>query len=43
LIRVGEELAPDVFVERIDEDGLWVDNGSGEPILLGFDGKGDTN
>lgn len=37
LVRVGRELAPGVVVERIDADGLWVDNGGDAPELLGFD------
>jgi hypothetical protein len=37
IVRVGRELAPGVTVQRIDEDGLWVDNGEEEPVLLGFD------
>lgn len=36
LMRVGDELAKDVRIERIDEDGLWVDNGEKELVLLGF-------
>ncbi|MEO9496866.1 MAG: hypothetical protein ABJG42_20515 [Vibrio splendidus] len=34
LVRVGQELAAGVKILRIDEDGLWIDNGADEPALL---------
>ncbi|MEL6886677.1 MAG: type II secretion system protein N [Pseudomonadota bacterium] len=36
VVRVGDELADAVTVARIDEQGLWVDNGGDAPVLLGF-------
>ncbi|MFT5796434.1 MAG: hypothetical protein ACI84R_000480 [Candidatus Azotimanducaceae bacterium] len=38
VVRVGHELADGITVQRIDEEGLWVDNGGDEAVLLGFDG-----
>ncbi len=36
LIRVGDTLATGVIVKRIDEAGLWVDNGADELELLAY-------
>lgn len=36
IIRVGEELAAGIRVDRIDAAGLWVDRGDNAPELLGF-------
>lgn len=36
IVRIGDALAENVSVIRIDEDGLWVDNGGDAPVLLGF-------
>ncbi|WP_299628587.1 hypothetical protein [uncultured Tateyamaria sp.] len=36
IVRVGDALAENVTVTRIDEAGLWVDNGGDAPVLLGF-------
>lgn len=36
LLRVGDELEPDVVVARIDEQGLWVSRGGDEPERLAF-------
>jgi hypothetical protein len=41
IVRVGRELAAGITVQRIDEDGLWVDNGGDEPVLLGFEKAGN--
>ena len=36
IIRVGEELAAGIRVDRIDAAGLWVDRGGDDAELLGF-------
>ena len=36
LLRIGDELEPDVIVSRIDKDGLWVSRDGDEPELLAF-------
>ena len=36
IIKVGDELVEGLKIERIDEAGLWVDNGGDELELLGF-------
>ena len=36
IIRVGDELVEGLVIKRIDEAGLWVDNGGDTLELLGF-------
>ncbi|WP_216636996.1 hypothetical protein [Sulfitobacter alexandrii] len=36
LLRVGDTLGNGAVIERIDEQGVWVDNGDGDLALLGF-------
>lgn len=36
IVRVGDTLAAGVVVRKIDEAGLWIDNGGDDLILLGF-------
>lgn len=36
IIRVGDELAAGIRVDRIDAAGLWVDRGADDAELLGF-------
>lgn len=36
IMRAGDMLADDLPIARIDETGLWVDNGGEEPELLGY-------
>lgn len=36
ILRVGDDLGNGTIINRIDEAGLWVDNGGDEPELLGF-------
>ncbi|MBD3664944.1 type II secretion system protein N [Sulfitobacter aestuariivivens] len=36
VFRVGDELLEGVVIERIDEQGLWIDNGKDDLTLLGF-------
>jgi len=36
IIRVGDTLTDGTVIARIDEMGLWVDVGAGQPELLGF-------
>ncbi|MEP3056366.1 hypothetical protein [Ascidiaceihabitans sp.] len=40
VVRVGDDLAQGVTVRKIDEAGLWIDNGGEELILLGFATEG---
>lgn len=36
ILRVGDEMAHGFIVDKIDEQGLWIDNGSDAHVLLGF-------
>lgn len=36
IMRAGDMLGDDLPIARIDETGLWVDNGGEEPELLGY-------
>ncbi|MFC6758545.1 hypothetical protein ACFQFQ_01945 [Sulfitobacter porphyrae] len=36
LMRVGDTLSNGATVKRIDEQGVWVDNGGDDLALLGF-------
>lgn len=36
LMRVGDTLSNGATIERIDEQGLWIDNGEPDLIQLGF-------
>ncbi|WP_435205933.1 hypothetical protein [Tateyamaria sp. 1078] len=36
ILRVGDEMAHGFTVHRIDEQGLWLDNGGDTPVLMGF-------
>lgn len=36
VMRVGDTLSDGFTITRIDEQGLWVDNGGDTPVLLGF-------
>ncbi|WP_189371745.1 hypothetical protein [Tateyamaria omphalii] len=36
ILKVGEELAAGIRIDRIDAAGLWVDRGESNPELLGF-------
>lgn len=36
ILRVGDDLTEGVEIQRIDEQGLWVDNGEEDLVLLGF-------
>lgn len=36
ILRVGDEMASGFTVDKIDENGLWLDIGDDTPVLLGF-------
>lgn len=36
LMRVGDDLSNGATIERIDEQGIWVNNGGENLVLLGF-------